>query len=57
MLDWERRFGERHEGLFVYSLVHECLQEVVIEGDDVYTNIEKNLPPDQSCGWTIALMG
>jgi hypothetical protein len=41
--------------LFLYALVHEFL-EVVIEGDEAYTKVQKNVPPDQSRGWTILLM-
>jgi len=28
----------------------------VIEGDEAYTKVQKNVPPDQSRGWTILLM-
>ena len=36
-------------------MVHEFL-ESVIEGDEAYTKVQKNVPPDQSRGWTILLM-
>ena len=55
ILDWERRFVDLHEVLLLYSLVHEFLQ-ATIEGDEAYTKVEKHVPPDQSQGWTIALM-
>jgi len=35
--------------------VHEFLK-LVIEGDEVYTKVDKNVPPDQSSGWTILLI-
>ena len=41
--------------LFLYSLVHAFLQ-LVIEGDEAYTKVKKNVPPDQSEGWTLLLM-
>jgi len=41
--------------LFLYAVVHEFL-ESVIEGDEAYTKVQKNIPPDQSRGWTILLM-
>ena len=28
----------------------------MIEGDEAYTKVQKNVPPDQSPGWTILLM-
>ena len=28
----------------------------MIEGDEAYTKVQKNVPPDQSSGWTILLM-
>lgn len=36
-------------------MVHAFLQ-LVIEGDEVYTKVEKNVPPDQCSRWTIVLM-
>ena len=55
ILSWECKFAKLHEVLFVYSLVHEFLQSVV-EGDELYTKVGKNVPPDQSSGWTLVLM-
>src|SRR5215468_4211104 len=55
ILAWERKFGHLHQVLFLYALVHEFLA-VVIEGDAAYTKVQKNVPPDQSRGWTILLM-
>jgi transposase-like protein len=55
ILAWESKFAELHQVLFLYALVHEFL-ESVIEGDEAYTKVQKNVPPDQSPGWTILLM-
>ena len=55
ILGWERKFIDLHQVLFLYALVHEFL-ELVLEGDEVYTKVQKNVPPDQSLGWTILLM-
>ena len=55
ILAWERKFVDLHRVLFLYAVVHEFL-ESVIEGDEAYTKVHKNVPPDQSRGWTILLM-
>ncbi len=55
ILAWERKFIDLHQVLFLYALVHEFLA-LVLEGDEVYTKVQKNVPPDQSLGWTILLM-
>src|SRR2546422_1025084 len=55
ILAWERKCLDLQQVLFLYALVHECL-EGVIEGDEAYTKVQKNVPPDQSRGWTILLM-
>src|SRR5215471_16443914 len=55
ILSWERKFVDLHRVLFLYALVHEFLVSV-IEGDEAYTKVQKNVPPDQSPGWTILLM-
>src|SRR6266567_2145470 len=55
ILAWERKFVDLHRVLLLYALVHEFL-ESVIEGDEAYTKVQKNVPPDQSRGWTILLM-
>jgi len=44
ILNWERKFAQLHEVLVVYALVHQFPQ-LVIEGDEVYTKVEKNVPP------------
>ena len=55
ILAWERKFVDLHRVLFLYTLIHEFLA-VVIEGDEAYTKVYQNVPPDQSLGWTILLM-
>src|SRR5216683_5874358 len=55
ILAWERKFVDLHRVLLLYTLVHEFLA-VVIEGDEAYTKVQQNVPPDQSLGWTILLM-
>jgi transposase-like protein len=55
ILAWERKFVDLHQVLFLYALVHEFLA-LVIEGDEAYTKVQKNVPPDQSPGWTILLL-
>ena len=55
ILAWEQKFVDLHRVLLLYALVHEFL-ESVIEGDEAYTNVQKNVPPDQSRGWTLLLM-
>ena len=55
ILNWERRLAALKEILFLYALMHDFLQ-LVIEGDELYTKIEKNKPASESEGWTIVLM-
>ena len=55
ILAWERKFVDLHRVLLLSTLVHEFLA-VVIEGDEAYTKVHQNVPPDQSLGWTILLM-
>jgi transposase-like protein len=55
ILAWEGKFSDLHQVLFLYALVHEFLA-LVIEGDEAYTKVQKNVPPEQSPGWTILLL-
>ena len=55
IIDWENKFYDLHHTLFIYSISH-CFLELVIEGDEFYTKVRKNVPPDESAGWTIVLM-
>ena len=55
LLDWERKFSSLYHTLLIYSMTHTFIQ-LVIEGDEFYTKINKNVPAEQSSGWTIVLM-
>jgi len=55
IIDWEKKFYDLHHILFIYSISH-CFLQLVIEGDEFYTKVRKNVPPDESAGWTIVLM-
>jgi len=55
ILAWESKCRDLHQVLFLYALVHEFLA-LVIEGDEAYTKVQKNVPPEQSLGWTILLL-
>jgi len=55
ILDWERRLSALQETLFLYALVHEFLQ-LVIEGDELYTKVNRNTEASESEGWTIVLL-
>ena len=53
--DWEEKFGVIKEALFLYSLVSEHLTKIV-EGDELYTKVKKNVDPFESECWTIILI-
>lgn len=53
--DWENKFGSIKDALLLYSLAHTFV-ELVIEGDELYTKVNKNVPQHESEGWTISLM-
>ena len=53
--DWENKFGAIKDALLLYSLTHTFV-EMIIEGDELYTKVNKNVPPSESEGWTISLM-
>ncbi len=55
LLSWERRFFDLKETLMVYALMHTFLEQV-IEGDELYTKVGKNVPVEDCEGWTIVLM-
>ena len=52
---WQKRLGDLKNTLMLFALAHQFLQQV-IEGDELYTKIDKNHPQEQSAGWTIVLM-
>jgi len=53
--DWLERVAGLKETLMLYALCHQFLSQLV-EGDELYTKVKENNPPDQSEGWTIVLM-
>lgn len=55
LLDWEQKFANLKETLMVYALMHTFLEQV-IEGDELYTKVRKNVPVEDCEGWTIVLM-
>ncbi len=55
IIAWENKFTDLYQVLFLYAIVH-CYLQLVIEGDEFYTKVKKNVPPDESTGWTIVLM-
>lgn len=55
ILNWENRFSPIKEVLQIYALLQRYIS-LIIEGDEVYTRVGKNSPPDESIGWTIVLM-
>jgi len=55
LIDWERRLACLKLTLLLYALTQQFLEQI-IEGDELYTKVAKNLSPDESFGWTIVLM-
>lgn len=55
LLSWENKFSDLYQVLFLYSIANSFCQ-LVIEGDELYTKVNKNVPQDESSGWTIMLM-
>jgi hypothetical protein len=55
LLGWERRLSGMKDTFMVYALAHTFLSQV-IEGDELYTKINKNVPVEDCEGWTIVLM-
>jgi transposase-like protein len=52
---WQERLSGVKQTLLLYALTHQFLHQV-IEGDELYTRVRKNVAPDASKGWTIVLM-
>jgi len=53
ILSWERKFVDLHRVLFLYAVVHEFLASV-IEGDEAYTKVQKNVPDfSDLCVWLV----
>jgi hypothetical protein len=45
----------RKKTLLLFALTHQFLQQM-IEGDELYTRVNKKVAPDESQGWTVVLM-
>ena len=54
LLEWEWRLADLKGPLLIYALLHTFLTQL-IEGDEIYTKVGKNVPADTSEGWTIVL--
>ena len=52
---WLERLGKLKETLLLYALCHR-FPEQFVEGDEVYTRVYENKPPEESEGWTVGLM-
>jgi len=55
LLLWERRLADCKDVLVIYALTHTFLEQL-IEGDELYTKVNRNVPPEDCEGWTIVLM-
>lgn len=55
LINWEVRFAGIKATLLLYALLH-CYLKLIIEGDEVYTRVGRNVPPNESLGWTVVLM-
>ena len=55
LLSWEKKFAGLKYTLMVYALLYTFLVQL-IEGDELYTKIEKNVPVEDCKGWTVVLM-
>ena len=55
LMRWEKHFAALGKVLMLYNFAHKFLA-LVIESDEMYTKIGKNIPPRQSEGWIIVLL-
>ena len=55
LYNWERKFSNIKQSLFLYAILHNFLSQI-IEGDELYTKVGKNVPVEDCQGWTIVLM-
>lgn len=55
LLNWELRLASLKGPLMIYALLNTFLSQI-IEGDELYTKVEKNECAEDSKGWTILLM-
>ena len=52
---WQERLSGLKQTLLLFALTHQFLQQL-LEGDELYTRVHKNVAPDASQGWTVVLM-
>ncbi len=55
LADWQARLTPVKAALLLYALCHQFVQPV-IEGDELYTQVNQTVPPAASTGWTVVLM-
>jgi transposase-like protein len=55
LADWNVRLSGLKEPLLLYALCRRFLHQL-IEGDELYTKINQNVPPPDAEGWTSVLM-
>jgi transposase-like protein len=55
VINWERRLGGIKPTLMLYALLQKFIHQD-IEGDELYTKVNQNVPAPDSEGWTIVLM-
>lgn len=55
LLSWEKKIGPIKKTLLIYALTKTFISQM-IEGDESYTKVYKNVPQEESEGWTITLM-
>jgi transposase-like protein len=54
--NWEQKFAKYKDTLMLYSIVHTFLSQLIVEGDELYTKVNKNMSVEECEGWTIMLM-
>src|SRR5215813_9181269 len=52
---WQERLSSLKKTLLLFALTHQFLQQL-IEGDELYTRVQKKVTPNESQGWTVVLM-
>ena len=55
IIDWEWRLGWTKPTLLLYALMQKFI-DLVIEGDELYTKVDRNTQASDSEGWTMVLM-
>lgn len=55
VLNWERKLSGLKETFLLYALLQSFMSQE-IEGDELYTKVNQNLPVEDCEGWTIVLM-